>query len=82
MRYFYRSKIKEVIYDKHGKLTHEQIAKITKLQRPTITIWMSDRLFRRLDMDILEPIANWLECRPEDLYEIVEVDELSEVAGE
>lgn len=73
----FRSKLKEVVQKKYGKITHEQIAAATGItRRPTITMWMGGRLFRRLDMDMLEPLAAWLECRPEDLYEIVEVDEM------
>jgi hypothetical protein len=36
---------------------------------------MSDRLFRQLDMGTAEPLAKWLECRPEDLVEWVEVSD-------
>ncbi len=76
MRYYFKSKIKPLIYQKHKQLSHEAIADLTGVNRPTITKWMGNRLFRRLDMDILESLANWLECHPEDLYEIVEVDEM------
>lgn len=72
----FRSKMKEVVEKKYGKMTHEQIAAATGIgRRPTITVWMSGRLFRRLDMDILEPVSAWLECDPSELYEIVRVDE-------
>jgi transcriptional regulator with XRE-family HTH domain len=75
MRYF-RSKLKEKVHARYGKAipTHEEIAGVTGIRRGTVGQWMSDRLFRRLDMDILEPMAEWLECDTEDLYEVVETD--------
>ncbi|MBZ0310437.1 MAG: helix-turn-helix transcriptional regulator [Anaerolineae bacterium] len=57
------------------KLTHEKIAEITGIRRPTITKWMGKRLFRQLDMGTVEPMAKWLDCHPEDLYEVVEVED-------
>lgn len=58
-------------------MTHEQIAVASSITRcPTITTLMSDRPFTLLNMKILEPLADWLECDPYDLFEIIEVDEL------
>lgn len=76
MRYF-RSKLKQKIQGKFGKNmpTHEEIAGVTGIRRGTVGQWMSDRPFRRLDMAILEPLAEWLECDTQDLYEEVEVDD-------
>lgn len=75
MRYYYRSKLKELVTSRYGKLTHDEISRRTGVNRPTITAWMGGRLFRQTNLNVLEPIAKWLECRPEDLYEIIEVDE-------
>ena len=78
MPYYYKSKLKELVIKKYGKMTHDAISKQTGVHRPTITAWMGGRLFRQTNLNVLEPIARWLECRPEDLYEIIEVDEPSE----
>lgn len=78
MRYF-KSKLKKIVSEKMGKsITHEEIAGITGVRRQTITTWMGDRPFRRLDMAVLEPLAEWLEVNTEDLYEVVDVAESPE----
>jgi Cro/C1-type HTH DNA-binding domain len=75
MNYYYKSRLKILVAEKYGKLTHDEISKRTGVQRPTITAWMGNRLFRQTNLNVLEPIARWLECRPEALYEIVEVED-------
>ncbi len=80
MRYYYKSRLKEMVYRKFGNLTHEEISERAGVNRPTVTRWMGDRLFRQVRMEFVEPLARWLDCNPADLYEIVEVNE--EDAGE
>lgn len=71
----FRSRLKQIVAEKHGYLTHEQIASGAGLRRPTVTAWMSDRPFVVLRMDFVSKLADLLECDVEELYEIIETDD-------
>lgn len=75
----FKSRLRHVVKEKLGRITHEEMAAKTGLRRTSITTWMGDRAFRRLDMQILEPLAKLLDCKVEELYEVVDVEEDIEV---
>lgn len=75
----FRSRLKKVVAQKKGRMTHEQIAAAAGItRRETVTRWMSSKPMLQLNMRVLEPLANFLECKVEDLYEIIEIDDQPE----
>lgn len=80
---YFRSRLKSVLKEKRrSSLYHEEIAELTGLHRPMVTRWLSNRLFKRLDMEVLQAFADWLKVDPFDLVEVVEVDEADESSKE
>lgn len=72
----FKSRLRELVAKKYGYMTHEQIAEAAGItRRVTVTRWMSDKPLLQLNMKVLEPLADFLECRVEDLYEVVDVDD-------
>lgn len=74
--YYYRSLLRKRIIQKYGHmLEHEEITRRSGVPRSTVTKWLNDnRRFRHVRLHVVESLAKWLECRPEDLYELVEAN--------
>lgn len=77
----FKSRLKELVEQKYGHMTHEEIAKQTGIHRPTITLWMGDRPFALLKIEFLQRLARFLECEINDLYEVIDVDDIESAAG-
>ena len=74
----FKSNLKDAVTKYKGHKTHEQISEETGIRRVTITRWMNNKPFQRLDIRVLNPLSTWLGCEIEDLYEVVDVAEESD----
>lgn len=73
----FKSNFKQLVRTKYGEaMTQREMSKRSGLREASISRWMRDDfLFSKLDMTILEPLAAFLDCDIEDLFEVVETEE-------
>lgn len=54
----------------NGKhITQDQIAQATGLRQATIARWMNKKPFKKIDMEVLSALKNYIGCR---WYELIE----------
>lgn len=74
-----RSKLNMIIaareQDEGRRITQIEIAHATGISPHTISRWMEPTPFKRIEADIVEPLLRYLDCKLDDLVEVVRINE-------
>jgi DNA-binding Xre family transcriptional regulator len=73
----WRSRLPILISEKEAnekipRISHREIARQTSIRQATVSEWMNWGVFKRLDADVVERLAKYLDCSPAELYEWIE----------
>lgn len=69
-RLFEHIKQKEI--EEHRKISNKDIVEATGVTRNTVATWMSNDPIRRIDADVLLPLADFVGCDWHELIEPIE----------